>query len=43
MKVLMVMLVDARRKCRREGHMMQNNEDDANGDACTTNQTNTLV
>ena len=35
-KVMVVMQVGARRRCRRADNMMQNNIDNANGDACTT-------
>ena len=40
-KVLMVMRVGVRHKCWHAGNMMQNNDnlDNANGDACSTNQT----
>ena len=42
-KVLVVMQVDARRKCRHAGDMVQNNAGNTNGDTCTTSQTGTFV
>ena len=41
--VLVVMQVGARRKCRHAGNIVQNNADNANGDAYTTNQTSPFV
>ena len=43
MKVLVVMQVGARRKCRRASNIAQNNPDNANGEACTKNQTDTFI
>ena len=37
------MQVGARRKCWHPGNMAQNNPENANGDACVTNQTGTFV
>ena len=37
------MQVGARRRSRRAGNVVQNNADNANGDACTTNQIGTFV
>ena len=42
-KVLVVMQVGARRKCWHPGNMAQNNPENANGDACMTNQTGAFV
>ena len=39
----MLMQVGAQRNCRHACNMVQNNADNANGDACTTNQTDTFV
>ena len=36
-KVLLVMQVSAQHKCRCAGNMVQNNADNGNGNACTTN------
>ena len=43
MKVVVVMQVGAWRKYRHEVNMVQSNADDSNGEACTTNQTDTFV
>ena len=42
-KALVVMQVGARRKWKQAGNMVQNNADNANSDACTTNQTGTFL
>ena len=42
-KILLVMQIGARRKCSRAGNLVQNNEDNASDDACTTNQTDIFV
>ena len=41
--VLMVMQVDVQGKCRHAGSMVQNNANNANSNACTTNQTGSFV
>ena len=42
-KVLVVMQVSARGKCRHAGNMVQNSAENANGNTCTTNQTGIFV
>ena len=42
MKVLVVKQVGARGKCRRAGNIVQNNANNSNSEACTTNQTDSF-
>ena len=42
-KILVVMQIGARRKCRHAGNVVQNNADNASDDECTTNQTDNVV